>query len=102
MGHVSSIINLSSLNAQRQDEASAEGWEPDSKVVRQILAMRRARAKFFEPDLFAEPAWDILLELYSADLRGSKISVSRACIGSNVPYTTALRCIRRLHDKGLI
>jgi DNA-binding MarR family transcriptional regulator len=102
MGHVSSIINFNSSNAHGQEQAPAEGWEPGSEVIRQILTMRRARAKFFDPDLFAEPAWDILLELYSADLSGVKISVSSTCIGSNVPYTTALRCIRRLKDKGLI
>lgn len=103
MGRLTSIIDLASGNAVLARAGPfADWWEPHPEVVQQILAMRRARAKFFDSKLFADPAWDILLELYAADLKGIKLSVSSACIGANVPTTTALRHIRRLNDKGLI
>ena len=38
------------------------------KAVRAIIKQRRNRDRFFDAQLFADPAWDILLELYAAEL----------------------------------
>jgi hypothetical protein len=32
---------------------------PDPKMVRQMIANRHARARFFDPELFGDPAWDM-------------------------------------------
>lgn len=78
--------------------ASSEALE----VVREILRYRRRRERVFGNDLFGEPAWDILLELYLAQLTYKKMSISDACLASAVPATTALRWISTLEKKGLI
>ncbi|MFL6753354.1 MAG: MarR family transcriptional regulator [Sphingomicrobium sp.] len=70
--------------------------------VRGILRSRRLRDRFFEASLFADPAWDILLELYAAELGQYQVSVSSLCIGAAVPPTTALRWIKTLEQKGLL
>ncbi len=70
--------------------------------VRAILGMRRARDQFFDGELFADPAWDMLLELYAAELGQQRISVGSLCAGAAVPPTTALRWISTLESKGLI
>ncbi|MDP9423686.1 MAG: MarR family winged helix-turn-helix transcriptional regulator [Pseudomonadota bacterium] len=70
--------------------------------VQAILKLRRSRDRFFEAELFADPAWDILLELYAAELGQRRTSVSSLCVGAAVPATTALRWIKTLEDKGLI
>lgn len=79
---------------------------PDQPVtehdIRSMLKLRRGRDKFFESELFADPAWDILLELYAARLGQQKISVGSLCAGAAVPGTTALRWIGQLEGKGLI
>ena len=72
------------------------------RYVRNLLKLRRHRDRFFRSELFADPAWDILLELYAAALGQFRISVSNLCIGAAVPATTALRWIRQLEDEGLI
>jgi DNA-binding MarR family transcriptional regulator len=72
------------------------------EVIREILRYRRRRDRVFGGDLFGEPAWDILLELYMAELTYKNISVSSACLASAVPATTALRWIGTLEKKGLI
>ena len=36
--------------------------------LREIIKLRRLRDSFFQPDLFADPAWDILLDLKAARL----------------------------------
>lgn len=70
--------------------------------VRAILKARRQRDRSFEDGLFADPAWDILLELYAAELGGCRMSVSSLCIGAAVPATTALRWIKHLEQKALV
>jgi len=72
------------------------------REVRAMLKMRRDRVQFFDGELFAEPAWDILLELYAAELGQQRISVGNLCVGAAVPSTTALRWINILESKGLV
>ncbi|MES2902944.1 MAG: winged helix DNA-binding protein [Pseudomonadota bacterium] len=72
------------------------------KDIRAILNFRRARAQYFDGELFADPAWDMLLELYAARLGQLRISVGALCAGAAVPATTALRWIATLESKGLV
>ena len=73
----------------------------EERVLRQIR-LRALRSKCFGDDLFVDPAWDILLDLYSAYLGGRRISVSSACIASQAPTTTGLRWITVLESRGMI
>ncbi|XUU60286.1 MarR family transcriptional regulator [Erythrobacter sp. HA6-11] len=64
---------------------------------------RRKRASVFDnEELFGEPAWDILLDLYIAHAEGKPVSVSSACIGSASPPTTGLRWLGVLQAAGLL
>lgn len=63
---------------------------------------RRARNRHFDDSLFAEPRWDILLDLFVAGEEGRAISISSACIGAAVPHATALRHMGVMQSKGLI
>lgn len=72
-------------------------------LARQAYALRRRRAAIFgNAELFGEPAWDILLDLFIAQGEGKSVSVSSACIGSAAPATTGLRWLGVLADEGLI
>jgi hypothetical protein len=72
-------------------------------LARHTYALRRQRAELFgSADLFGEPAWDILLDLYIARGEGKPVSVSSACIGSASPPTTGLRWLSVLTEQGLI
>lgn len=75
---------------------------PSPRVVRQVIQQRQARAKFFDPGLFADPAWDMLLDLTAAKGEKVQVSVTSLCIASGVPATTALRWIRQMSDAGLL
>jgi hypothetical protein len=61
--------------------------------VRDVIRARRMRAAHFPDDLFADPAWDMLLDLFAAELEHRRVSVSSLCIAAAVPGTTALRWI---------
>lgn len=75
---------------------------PSPQRIRHLISMRRLRDRFFSPDLFADPAWDILLDLSASRLEGRSVSVSSLCIAAAVPPTTALRWIRMMTDQGLL
>jgi DNA-binding MarR family transcriptional regulator len=72
---------------------------------RQIRAIRRARGlrrNHFSAGLFADPAWDMLLDLYEAELGQRKIAITALGLGADIPATTALRWINTLLDEGLV
>jgi Winged helix DNA-binding domain len=75
---------------------------PDPRLVRRIIRQRQLRARFFEGDLFADPAWDMLLDLTAARAEHTRVSVTSLCIASGVPPTTALRWIGQMSDAGLL
>jgi DNA-binding MarR family transcriptional regulator len=53
-------------------------------------------------DLFGEPVWDLVLDLFIAQAEGRRTCVSSACIGAAVPSTTALRWIKELESRGIL
>jgi DNA-binding MarR family transcriptional regulator len=68
-----------------------------------IHAFCRKRAKVFaDLDFFGEPAFAILLDLYIAHHEGRKVTISDACNATDAPWTTALRRLNTLHDRGFI
>ncbi|MEM7687958.1 MAG: MarR family transcriptional regulator [Pseudomonadota bacterium] len=80
---------------------SAEPSLPDSKAVRQMIAARQARARFFDAELFADPAWDMLLDLTAAHAERAQVSVTSLCIAAGVPATTALRWLKQMVESGI-
>lgn len=99
---------IASLGAKppRSGVEAAKSLQPISfpagraKMARAELRRRRQRDRFFTADTFAEPAWDMLLDLYAAHYEGHPVSVSSLCIAAAVPATTALRWIKTLEDAG--
>ena len=87
-------VNSTDIRMQRLHHA---------ETARQIYSRRRQRIAIFDnPELFGEPAWDILLDLYVAYAENKQVSVSSACIGSATPPTTGLRWLGVLAENDLI
>lgn len=85
-----------------QDYAPAAAGPADLEFVRTILRARRLRDAHFPADLFADPAWDMLLDLMAARLERKQVTVSSLCVAAAVPPTTALRWIATLTERGLL
>ncbi|HEX6374968.1 MAG TPA: MarR family winged helix-turn-helix transcriptional regulator [Allosphingosinicella sp.] len=108
---VGRIANV--LAALSEDEAAAaamaavgaapngDGEKLDAGFIRSIIRARRLRDHFFTSDMFADPAWDMLLDLMAARVERQRVAVSSLCIAAAVPPTTALRWIKTLCDQGL-
>jgi hypothetical protein len=73
----------------------------DPALVRRLLRLRRDRDRWLPAEIFADPAWDMLLDLLAAQLEGKRVPVSSLCIAAAVPTTTALRWVRGLTEAGL-
>jgi DNA-binding MarR family transcriptional regulator len=52
--------------------------------------------------LFADPAWEMLLDLYVRGVERNRVSVSDACAAARVPQSTGLRWLGILHQAGLL
>lgn len=77
-----------------------EGFMTIEVVAKQELARRRQREAIFSSELFSDPAWDMLLDLFINN--SNRIAVSDLCIASQAPATTALRWIDVLIEEQLI
>lgn len=75
---------------------------PDPRLIRRIIRQRQIRARFLPGELFADPAWDMLLDLTASRAEHSRVSVTSLCIASGVPPTTALRWIAQMVEMGLL
>jgi hypothetical protein len=70
-------------------------------MVRSVIRARRLRARYFSEELFADPAWDMLLDLLQAEITQLRVPVSSLCIAAAVPATTALRWLKTMVAKGI-
>ncbi len=108
------VGRIASILASLSDEEAAElsgakaltapaADEPplEAGYVRALIRARRLRDQYFRGELFADPAWDMLLDLMAARLEDNRVAVSSLCIAAAVPATTALRWIKALTDRGL-
>lgn len=83
------------------EDDGAELPAVSAEQVRGVIRARRLRARFFAEDLFADPAWDMLLDLLQAEIAQLRVPVSSLCIAASVPATTALRWLRTMVDQKL-
>ena len=87
--------------AIKPGEAKVEAPAVDAETVRAVIRARRIRSRFFSEELFADPAWDMLLDLLQAEIAQLRVPVSSLCIAAAVPATTALRWIKTMTEQGL-
>lgn len=103
---VSIATQLGRLQDMAENAKSAMGRDhdlPDAALAEIIYRDRRLRNTIFDSsDLFGEPAWDALLDLYISHKEGRQVSVTSACIAASVPTTTGLRCIKKLEEGGYV
>jgi len=72
------------------------------EYVERMRKLRLKRNDIIGAELFRDPAWDMLLDLFASHERGERVSAIALSLSSGVPQSTALRTIQRLEEKGLI
>jgi hypothetical protein len=101
------------LQIASEEQERAEEALPDLPLVSsdealacaKRLARARRRRDVALPeaaDLFRDPAWDLLLDLFISGEERGEVSITSVCIGATVPGSTGLRHLTMLHDRGLV
>lgn len=101
LARLSSGPDQGTAPALKADDIPGDAPPLEIETVRQVIRARRLRGRFFDPELFADPAWDMLLDLLQAEIAQHRVPVSSLCIAAAVPATTALRWIKTMTDTGL-
>jgi DNA-binding MarR family transcriptional regulator len=86
-------------------DGNAEERREDMNLVRvaeAVLEDRRRRSEIFNPAMFGEPAWELLLTLFVMDEQGPRLTIGRLSQAAGAKLTTALRWLEYLEDQDLI
>lgn len=98
---------VAELEAQALDDPQAPrslGFSDDKlkTIAGSMYRSRQLRARYFDPGLFGEPAWDMMLDLFISRVQGRRVATSSLCLAANVPQATGLRWIGTLAKQGLL
>lgn len=106
LGEISKLLARGPVVPAMPDQPTARARldysEELARRVRLTIRSRNERTKHFPDDIFADPAWDMLLDLFHSDLLQHRTAVTDLCIASKVPHSTALRWIATLTEVGLV
>lgn len=67
-----------------------------------ILQFRRLRSQMLPSELFAEPGWDLLLELFVADANGHRLTARDVSDRNNIPPGVISRWLIHLTQIGFV
>jgi DNA-binding MarR family transcriptional regulator len=78
------------------------GNDPSAGLTASIIRFRQYRANILPAELFSEPAWDLLLELFLADAEGRRISAREVAEKSNISPGVMSRWLQHLSKIGYV
>lgn len=67
-----------------------------------LSARQRKRKIFFESEMFGEPAFEILIHAYIAEVERSSVSTTDLCSSASLPISIGVRYISILEQQGLL
>jgi len=90
----------------RSPETSSDRRDRTERIVANARTAQRRRFLRRQlvgaPELFIEPAWDMLLDLFIHECEGKSLYLYPMCIASGIPMTSALRLAQKLCDAGIL
>lgn len=72
------------------------------RQCRRLIQERRTILEILGPPLCLAPMWDILLDLYLAELEERPIYLWQSCVASNIPISSAHRKISNMIESGIL
>ncbi len=103
------VVKSALVARQSRDRAAPAVEAPTAGVadrkraaLKQMRSLRRMRGQHFPTQLFSDPCWEMLLDLYDGHLAAAEVTVTSLGAASGVPLTTALRRMDQLKAHGLI
>jgi DNA-binding MarR family transcriptional regulator len=93
---------MSTPGRRIQSTGRSRHFAPTSAQVRALRSARRARETYFGRRLFAEPAWDILLELYANYLDERRVGILELGNELEIADATLIRWLQQLGERGFV
>ncbi|MGR4889407.1 JAB domain-containing protein [Sphingopyxis sp. LARHCG72] len=84
---------------QETNDGSGVALENARATLRRRLLRRQLIGA---EELFGEPAWEMLIDLFIHEGEGKPLSTSDLCVTSTIPMSSALRLVQKLCDAGLV
>ena len=99
--------NIAEISEKVENEIKGDIFDNESDFylnafVIRYMENRNLRNKMISQELFSDPCWDILMDVFSARLNEKNISVSAVATAGNMSHTTGLRYIDTLEKIGYI
>jgi hypothetical protein len=79
-----------------------KGNDQAAQLAASILRFRRFREQILSLDIFGEPAWELLLEVFVADAKGEAITGRMVAERRSVSPAVISRWLKHLTVQGLI
>lgn len=73
-----------------------------TRLAKAILAFRRHRSDLLPGELFGEPAWELLLEMFIADASGVPITARDVADRADVHHSVMARWLKHLSKMRLV
>ena len=94
--------SMDASGAQSAEDAEPRRKDVSLELVDLTIEARRLRDRCFPKELFADPAWGILLNLLRAEILEQSVLFSDLCVAAAVRPTNALRWVEALVKHGLV
>lgn len=79
--------------------ANAASKENARATIRRRLLRRQLLGA---PDLFGEPAWDMILDLFVHEDDRKPMAMSSICVSAGIPFSSAMRLAQKLCDADIL
>lgn len=87
--------------SNHEEETSYFDLELPEELISSFIRVRRARTYYLPREIFADPAWDMLLGLLEAEVQGRQVSLEDICSMSGTSASSALRWLKVLESSEL-
>lgn len=90
------------FSTQAKPAVGREDRETLTSRAQRLLTSRRIRKRYFQSEIFGEPAWEILLALYVTEETGARLTMTKLAEGIEAPLTTVVRWVKALEEQSLV
>lgn len=91
--------SISLRGADRPEHAADVAYERARRTIRRRLLRRQLIGS---EELFGEPAWEILLDVFVHECEGKPLAITSTCATAGIPMSSGLRLIQKLCDANIL
>jgi hypothetical protein len=96
------ISRLLAKGAGRRPTSPAAAVHGTVERIRDAQGRRKSRDRLFGVQMFGEPPWDIMIELFIADCEGRQASIGDLCDSSLLERSTVMRWLQILEMENIL